>query len=282
MQLLIFYVKIKLVIAMYEKFYNISKSKTANTTNKNFYLHNHDFYEILFFLQGDSSYIIEGNTYKLNPYDLIIQRKNEMHRVYHNSVTTYERVILWIRPEFFEQFNCKELEEEFLKQTHGSMNKIDAELCISSGLYDAFMRIQKYSNNFKEVNSPVVSAVIIEILYLINNAKLFSNDGNPDTTLKSVISYINSHYTDDISLDELAEQFFITKYHLCRIFKEGTGITVHNYITNKRLMRVRELKSEGHNMGEAAMLAGFGNYSSFYRAYQKNYGFSPSEKITEK
>ena len=267
---------------MDEKIYNISKSKTDNTTHKNFYLHNHDFYEILLFLQGDSSYIIEGNTYKLSPYDLIIQRKNEMHRVYHNSVTTYERIILWIRPEFFEEFKCKELEAEFLKQTYGSMNKIDAELCVSSGLYDAFMRIQKYSHNYKETYTPVVTAAIIEILYLINNAKLFSNDGNPDTTLKSVISYINNHYTEDISLDEIAEHFYITKYHLCRIFKEGTGITVLNYITNKRLMKVRELKSEGMNNSQAASLAGFGNYSSFYRAYQKTYGYSPSENLAEK
>ncbi len=150
------------------------------------------------------------------------------------------------------------------------MNKIDAELCVSSGLYDAFMRLQKYSHNYTDIHTPVVSATIIEILYLVNNAKLFSNDGNPDTTLKSVISYINSHYSERISLDELAEQFYITKFHLCRIFKEGTGITVHNYITNKRLMRVKELRSEGYNMSEAAMLAGFGNYSSFYRAYKKS------------
>lgn len=260
------------------KNYNIKKTKTPNETNNNFHLHNHDFYEILLFLQGDSSYVIEGNTYKLNPYDLIIQRKHEMHRIYHNSVTTYERIILWIEPDFFNKFNCPELEQEFLKQTNGSMNKIDAELCVSSGLYDAFMRLQKYSNNFTEIYTPVASAIIIEILYLINNAKLFSNDGNPDSTLKSVISYINSHYSEDISLDELAEQFYITKYHLCRIFKEGTGITVYNYITNKRLMKVRELKSEGISNSQAASLAGFGNYSSFYRAYQKYYGSSPNNK----
>lgn len=267
---------------MDKKLYNILKSKTDKTTNKNFYLHNHDFYEILFFLQGDSSYIIEGNTYKLNPYDLIIQRKNEMHRVYHNSVTTYERIILWIRPEFFEEFKCKELEEEFLKQTHGSMNKVDAELCVSSGLHDAFMRLQKYSHNFKDVSTPVVTATIIEILYLINNAKLFSNDGNPDTTLKSVISYINNHYTEDISLDKIAEHFYISKHHLCRIFKEGTGITVLNYITNKRLMKVRELKSEGMSNSQAASLAGFGNYSSFYRAHLKTYGDIPKVTHTKK
>lgn len=269
---------IVLVIDMYSNLYRVNKTKTPNVTNKNFFLHSHDFYEILLFWQGDSSYIIEGNTYKLSPYDLIIQRKNEMHRIYHDSNSTYERTILSVEPAFFEAFNCKELEEEFLKQTHGSMNKIDAELCISSGIYDAFLRLQKYSHNFKDIYTPVVNATIIEILHLINNAKLFSKDDNSNSQLKSIIAFINNNFTNEISLDELAEQFYITKHHLCRIFKEGTGITVHNFITNKRLMRVRELKSEGYSMGEAASLAGFGNYSSFYRAYQKNYGYAPSDK----
>ncbi len=263
---------------MFNNFYWVGKKKVPNVTNEKFFLHSHDFYEIMLFLQGDSSYIIEGNTYKLNPYDLIVQRKNEMHRVYHNSSATYERVLLSVEPGFFEKYNCKELEEEFLKQTHGSMNRIDAELCVSSGLYDAFLRLQKYSHNFKDTYSPVVSATIIEILYLINNAKLFSMGDIPDSQLKAIIAYINSNYSQEISLDELAEQFYISKHHLCRIFKVGTGMTVNNYITNKRLMRVKELKAEGHNMGDAAMLAGFGNYSSFYRAYQKNYGYSPTHK----
>lgn len=255
---------------MNENLYLLSKTKTPNNTNERFFLHSHDFYEILLFIQGDSSYIIEGNTYKLNPYDLIVQRKNEMHRIYHHSVSTYERAIISVQPNFFKELNCPELEAEFLKQTHGSMNRIEAEKCVSSGLYDAFMRLQKYSNNFQDNYTPVVTAVITEILYLINNVNLFSKDDTPDSQLKSVISYINNNYTNDISLDELAEQFYVSKYHLCRIFKEGTGITIHNYITNKRLMRVKELRAEGHSMSEAAMLAGFGNYSSFYRAYKKS------------
>lgn len=266
---------------MENKTYKILKTKTPNVTNEKFRLHSHEFYEVLLFIQGDSSYVIEGNTYRLNPYDLIIQRKNEMHRIYHNNPSTYERIVLWIQPEFFDFFNCKELEEEFLKKTYGTMNKIDAQLCVSSGIYDAFIRLQKYSNNFEDMYSTVVSAIIIEILYLINNARFYSNDGNPDTTLKSVIAYINNHYMEKISLDELAERFYITKYHLCRIFKEGTGITVYNYITNKRLMKVKELHEDGKSYGEAASLAGFGNYASYYRAYQKYFGCAPSKKSTD-
>ena len=263
---------------MNEKLYTIEKAITPYVTNEKFRLHNHDFYELLLFLKGDSSYIIEGNTYKLEPYDLIIQRKHEMHRVFHHSNATYERIVLCVFPEYFSTNNCKELEEEFLKKTNGEMNKIDAEICISSGLYDAFLRLQKYSNNYEDIYSPVANAVITEIFYLLNNAKLYSKDDNTNILLKSVISAINNNYTQEFSLDELAEQFYISKYHLCRIFKKGTGITIHNYITNKRIMRVKELKAEGYSIGDAAMLAGFGNYSSFYRAYQKTYGISPSKK----
>ncbi len=266
---------------MNKKLYNASKRKIDKSSNKNFHLHSHDSYEILLFIQGDSNYVVEGNTYSLEPGDVMIIRKNEMHRIYHNSETIYERFIIMIEPDFFKIHNCKELEEEFLKKTDGTRNKIDAELCVSSGLYDAFLRLQKYSNSFKDMYTPIADASITEILYLINNIKLFSKDDTKDSQLKSIISYINNKYTKEISLDEIAEHFFISKHHLCRIFKQGTGITVHSYITNKRLMRVKELKSEGYNIGEASVISGFGNYSSFYRAYLKAYGYAPSDKKAE-
>ncbi len=258
--------------------YFAEKVITYNTTNKDFVLHNHPDYELLLFIQGDTNYIIEGNVYKLKPYDLVIQRKGEMHRLFHNSTATYERVFIQISPNYFIKNNCKELETEFLKETHGSMNKINAETCISSGVYDAFLRLQKYSNNFKDIYTPVSNAIITEILYLINNATLFSENDAPDNLIKSVIEYINKNHTKNFSLDELAKEFFVSKCHLCRTFKQHTGFTVYNYITNKRLLKANELISHGSALGTAAALAGFNDYSSFYRAYVKNYGHAPTSK----
>lgn len=256
-------------------YYAISKSVEEHPSNDYFFLHNHEHYEIYMFLEGDSKYVVEENTYSLEPDDIIVIRKHEMHRVYHNSSKCYRRYVLTIFPEFFAQNQCPEYERCFTDFSMGTGNKISAELVRSSGLYNAFLRLEKYSDNFRNNQSPIIQATLIEILYLLNTITVFSAADVLKSPIKSVITYINNHYTENINLDELEKNFYISKYHLCRLFKHATGLTVHGYIISKRLIRACELRDEGVSLGDAASLAGFSSYSAFYRAYLHQYGFSP-------
>ena len=83
--------------------------------------------------------------------------------------------------------------------------------------------------------------------------------------------------------EEIAEEFFITKYHLTRIFKEATGHTVNEYIRTKRLRYVEELSEDGEcTLSEAAIKAGYKDYSSFYRAYKDAHGTPPKKDLKKK
>lgn len=250
---------------------------TDNPSNQNFRLHMHDDYEIFLFLEGDTKYIVEENVYFLNPGDVIVIRKNQMHKAYHNSNAKYTRFVLNIAPDFFKQCNCTEYEKDFINPSGRAGSKIDAETVKSSGLYDAFMRLKKYLAADGNESSPVVRSIIIEILYLTVNIKSYSDDDTSDNQLKSVIRYINSNFEKQITLDMLEKKFFISKYHLCHIFLRATGLTVHQYIASKRYAYVSELIKSGKTITEAASLAGFSNYSSFYRGYKKVYGASPRQ-----
>ena len=265
---------------MYTNYYKIFESLLPDPSNVNFKLHNHNEYEVLLFLEGDAKYIVEDKTYTLEPYDVIIIHKNELHRIYHNSETPYHRIILWVEPEFFTANHCTEYEKQFLKAPVNTGHKIPASLVRSSGLLDAFLRYQKYSENFTlDGDMPILKTTLIEILYLINKITLFSDADLTKTPVKSVILYINNHYTEDISLDFLENKFFISKYYLCRAFRKSTGLTIHEYIRRKRLTKVRELCEAGLNISNASIQSGFRDYSSFYRAYQKEYGVSPSSDL---
>ena len=255
--------------------YSLSQSNEKKPIRSIFKLHNHDSYEIYMFMEGDADYIVEGNTYSLEPYDMIIIRRHEMHRVFHKSDKRYKRFIFNVYPEFFKENNCEEYEKQFLNNNPMLGNKISAEVVHSSGLYDAFLRMKQYSDNFKNIYTPIVKSVIIEFLYLINNVDTVLDDNN--TTVKSIITYINNNYTNNITLEDVSKHFYISKYHLCRIFKKATGYTLHGYITHKRITRVKELISEGKNISDSAAEAGFDSYSSFYRAYINEYGVSPKE-----
>ena len=161
---------------------------SRNPSNENFFLHTHNDYEIYMFLSGDAKYIVEGNTYSLNPQDIIVIRKNEMHRVFHNSDKPYRRTVINVSPQFFTEHNCIEYEHQFLN--YGTGNKISADVVVSSGIYGAFERLRKFSDNFSDISTPVVCGVIIEILYLINKNMNFSDADKTNSQLGNIIEYI--------------------------------------------------------------------------------------------
>lgn len=256
--------------------YYIQESYTALPSNNGFGLHNHDDYEILLFLSGDARYVVEDNVYTLAPGDMIIVRRHELHRIYHNSPSPYSRIVLMVSPDFFQENECSEYEAQFLRAPQGTGHKITAEIVRSIGLYDAFQRYKRYSEAYRlPPEAPVLKSVILEILYLINQTSHFSSADISTGPIKSVILYLNENYSEDITLDALQERFYISKYYLCREFRRVTGLTVHDYIRRKRLTRIRELRSQGLRISEAALQVGFHDYSSFYRAFRKEYGVPP-------
>lgn len=255
--------------------YVAKETLTDYITNDRFRLHSHEEYEIYMFLEGDSKYVVEEKFYTLRPGDVIIIRKGEMHRVYHNSSTRYHRIFLMVSPHFFKEKNCPEYEAVFLKNTNGIGNKIDSELVYSSGLYDAIMRLKKYSENFTTGETLITDSTMIEIVHILNNIQSFTSADFSKGAVKDIISYINDNFTQEISLDLLAEKFYLSKHHICHIFKKYTGLTVQNYTKQKRLTLARELHSNGMTLSEAAISSGFSDYSSFYRAYKKKYKAMP-------
>jgi len=268
---------------MKSELYDLKEKITQNPIDfpNLFQLHVHDQYEILLFLEGDSNYIIEDRSYPLEPYDLTIVRKHQLHHMHHNSATPYHRIVLFVEPSFFTQFKCEEYELHFANITTNIGNKIPASIVRSSGIYDAFMELKKYSENYTiNADSPILHACIIKILYLIHKTNQFSLPEYPNETVSKVIQYLNNHFTENITLDILAEKFFISKYHLCKVFVNATGLTIHKYIQLKRFVMVRELYTEGMSLLDASLQAGFLNYSSFYRAYTNEYGVSPTKDLT--
>ena len=251
-------------------------TEQPDNSHKHFQLHTHEFYELYLFLKGDTKLIVEGVSYDLNPYDIVIIGKSEFHQVFHNSTSPYHRITLMLSTEFFTMNNCQVYEEHFAHISAASGHKIPGNIVRSSGLYDAFMRYKKYSNNYQNrYDFPVTNAIIIEILHIISRLSFHKANEYLHSTLQPLINYLNQHFTEEITLDMLQDKFFISKYHLCRTFKKYTGLTLHDYLQKKRLVHARELKAQGMSLTDVATMSGFRDYSSFYRAYQKEYNTSP-------
>ena len=123
-----------------------------------------------------------------------------------------------------------------------------------------------------------------QALILLNRLSLKSSrDGqiqSQETAVYNVLGYINDHYNEDLSLDFLANRFFVSKYHLSREFQRLVGTSVHRYIVQKRLVMAKQLLSQGMPSSEVYQHCGFGDYSNFYRAFKAEYQISPKDFVT--
>ena len=107
-------------------------------------------------------------------------------------------------------------------------------------------------------------------------------DSSASGTITDIIRYLNEHLTEPVTLDELSGRFFISKYYMNRAFKKATGTTVMDYLIYKRVVMARQLMLNGFTAADAANETGFGDYSTFYRAYKKVMGCRPGADRTGK
>ena len=102
-------------------------------------------------------------------------------------------------------------------------------------------------------------------------------DSRHVSLVASLVEYINQHLADDLSLETLAQQVNYSEYYICRIFKKVTNYTLNNYIIEKRISQaVNYLKSD-IPITRAAEMAGFNNYSYFYKTFKKYMGVNPAD-----
>lgn len=228
-----------------------------------------DLFSVFILLDGEIDYVIEGNRLRLSPKDMLLVGNNELHRSILKKGGMYEYALLMVNLDFFIKHSCTDLSEMFFNRSHGSDNIIRADRVLESGLYDIVMRLDGYTKETVP-NFVVISSVIIELLYNLDRWVSKSDKQHyKQEKIKDILAYINTHLTEKISLEDVANRFYLTRQYLCRLFKQSTGFTVNKYISYKRIVLVRELHLSGMSLSLACERAGFGDYSAFYRAYCK-------------
>ena len=123
----------------------------------------------------------------------------------------------------------------------------------------------------------LVAQVLISLTRGMQEQALpFASASAVDEKIAAILQYLASHLTEKISIDDLAARFYISKYHMMRLFRQETGYSIHGYLQERRLLHARELIRQGISATESCFLSGFGSYSSFTRAYAKRFGTTPT------
>lgn len=247
--------------------------------NRNDYqFHDHDFFEIYWFLDGDVEYLVEGSSFQLKPYEMVVVPPRMMHRALHKDTSVYERIVCFMQPEFFTQYYC----ESYLSELQQVPIRLTAEQVFSSGLTGLLERLRQYTNHFAKTDRSVWLSFILELLCILHQIGEEKALVCKDTPVQRIISHLNQHMEKPISLEQLAKNMYLSKEHLCRSFKKATGYTIVSYLNHIRINRVRELALQGMTLNEASIQAGFSNYAHFYKAFYKENGLSPRQGLYRK
>ena len=246
---------------------------------KNYSFHYHDFHKIIIFLSGKVSYHIEGKTYHLSPWDILLVSRGAIHKPEIDFSVPYERFVLWIR----EDIGNTELNTCFQKANDRSFSLIRLDSRLLERLKDVLFELERSLTGSAFGDPLLKNALFTQFMIYINRIfleKTYITDKasySSDSQIESLLRYINLHLDGDLSIDRLAEDFFFSKYHMMRKFKEATGYTVHNYIVSKRLLLARSLITQGLPVMKASAQSGFRDYTSFVRAYKKQFGGPPTQ-----
>jgi AraC-like DNA-binding protein len=259
--------------------------KLKDQKKNEFELHYHDFNKIIVFLSGDVTYIIEGKSYVLKPWDILLVGKNDIHQPVISPYTAYERVILWLNPHFLDAHNRNncDLQSCFILSTERKMNLIRLNKKDIPFIKQTLDDLEEAINDTSFGNEILKNSLFIQLMVKINrlffgmDIKKKLEDVRYDPRIENILIYINNNLENELSVDIISNKFYINKYYLMHLFKQETGYTLHNYIQKKRTIKASDYIIKGMPAGEVCSLCGFGDYSTFVRTFKKEFTLSPKQ-----
>lgn len=244
--------------------------------------HYHDFDKILIFLKGNVDYIIEGRSYSLTPYDIVLVGHHTIHKPVLRSGGVYERIVVYLSPDYLDSLRSDscDLSRCFKNAGEHCSDVLRIRSPKISSLYESLLRLEKAfceDNYGKELYCRIL---FLEFMIHLNRAaagsclEYVSTSPGSEKVLE-IMRYISENPAADYTIDGLASRFYLSKYHMMRLFKQETGYTITGYLNEKRLLMAKELLGRSLPVTEVCYRCGFRNYAAFLRAYKKSFGMTP-------
>ena len=246
--------------------------------------HYHEFCKLLLLVSGRGGYVVDGQRYLLQPGDVVRIGSRSVHRPELEEDSAYERIIIYIDPDFLQRSStadCDLLQLFAARQNH-VLRLRETERKRVFALAAALEKELSGGDYGREI---LCSGALLRLLVEIGRSQRKEGALNPgpvtpnDPRVAEWMRYLDRHLSEDLDMDRLAEQFFISKYHMMRVFHAQTGFTVYTYLQQRRLLAARQLIERGMRATEACYRCGFRSYSSFTRAYNKHFGTTPTGRI---
>ncbi|MCR4587000.1 MAG: AraC family transcriptional regulator [Lachnospiraceae bacterium] len=262
-------------------FYYFDYDERSYSINMEFQ-HFHPFYEMCIFLDEKAGHLIDGVWYDMRCCDIVCLKPTLLHR------TSYP-----------EGDPCKRLIIQFAIPPFG--NRLDPSMRSILKIFDADCPIYRFEGSYKKAIFDKLNEVFrlgqledecsalrthlhfvefLGLIYSYRDKNVYSNQSDFDTTtdkIYNITGYIHSHFTENLSLELLAKEFYISTYYLSHQFKRVTGFSVTQYVQMTRIRNAQNLLvNTDQPITDIAFACGFTSFSQFNRAFNKFVGAAPS------
>lgn len=247
--------------------------------------HFHSTYEVYYLLDGERNYFIHSNAYRIHRGSLVFIGSGQIHKTTMARTPAHERILLEISEslvrELSEGFHPYLPERTTFSERSGVLELTDAEQKETERL---LFQIMHEMESEKPAYFQKIKALIEELLiFILRKSSSLSNNypalrSAKHQKVNEVANYICTNFAEITSLDQLSRHFYISKYYLCRIFKDVTGMTISQYVNANRIKAAEKmlLESSQSVIGIAAA-SGFESVTYFEKIFRESLGFSPAQ-----
>jgi AraC-like DNA-binding protein len=248
-------------------------------------VHIHDCYEIYYSISGGKQFLIDNKAYIIEPGDVFFINQYESHYLTQIEQAEHERIVISVHPEFLRSISTPvtELDLCFTHREPGFIHRISLDKNQQQRFLYYIHKITSLSGYAEDV---LERLAFTELMVFFNKEFQATQKAEErtegisyqyDQQVNDILEYINQNISVPITIQQLADHFYLSKSFICRIFKQSTGTTVNKYLTARRISIAKSLLSEGISVNEVSERCGFLDYSTFLKAFSKTVGVSPKK-----
>ncbi len=231
----------------------------------------HSYHEILYYIGGEAELLTEKTQIRLNPNSLLIIPKEKYHFFRLSKSGFFTRLKISVSDELVKEIGLTSMFTEISI----CENINESVLYLLNRLYQILVQPKTEKTPFYAYNIFMMLLTEMDITDIFREGQMKSTE---HSFLPEIISYISKNLSQDLSIETLSNKLNLSASTLTHAFKKELGISIHEYITQRRLMLAKKLISKNQKPSKIFFDCGFRDYSSFYKAYIKHFGYPPSKE----
>lgn len=234
--------------------------------------HFHHFTELFYIVRGKGSFLVENSIFEVKEDDLVIVNPNVSHTELSKDNEPMEYIALGIEGLLFSDFT-EDTSVDYFKYNYEEF-KHEILFYLKTLVQEA----QRKEEHYDVLCQNLLEVLIINVIRRTNNSITITSTKKMNKECSYIKQYIDMHYKENITLEELANLTFMNKYYLVHAFKKYMGISPINYVIQKRVEEATELLlSTSYSVSQVSQIIGFSSQSYFSQIYKKMTGKTPFE-----